>query len=250
MAGHNKWSKVKHIKGAVDAKRGKLFSKLAKEIAIAAKDGGGDPDLNARLRQAIIGAKSQNMPNDNIDRAIKRGTGELEGASYEEACYEGFAPGGVAILVDVVTDNRNRTVADLRSLFNKNNGTFATPGSVSHLFDRKGEIRLATRGLDEEQALEASLEAGAEDVSSDEEAHVITTAVDQLGWVADRLRILGHEVMEQKLVYLPQTAVPLKEPRVASQVLRLYRILDEHDDTQSVFSNFDISEAMLDQVSA
>lgn len=249
MAGHSKWSKVKHIKGVVDVKRGRAFSKLSREIIIAAKAGGGEPRLNARLRTAIDAARAQNMPNDTIDRAIKKGTGELGGETPAEITYEGYAPGGVALLVESVTDNKNRTSADLRSVFTRNHGSLGTPGSVSHLFARKGEIRLPLAAADEEKVLEAALEAGADDVSQDGEEHVILTAPDRLFAVGDALRAQHLEPTSHKLVQIPLTTIPVADLATAQQVIRLYEALDELDDVQNVHANFDIPEDVMEQLS-
>src|ERR1700676_1942150 len=181
MAGHSKWSKVKRFKGAIDVKRGKIFSKLSKEISIAAKTGGGDPNGNPRLRSAIQAARAQSMPNDNVERAIKRGTGEgNEAAHFDEIVYEGYAPGGVAVIVEVATDNKNRTAAEIRRIFSKNDGNLATSGSVSYMFHRKGQITVPRAALDEDRLLEIILEAGAEEMTADEEHYIITTSVDHL----------------------------------------------------------------------
>lgn len=248
MAGHNKWSKVKHIKGAADAKRSKLFSKLAKEITVAARDGGGDPDLNARLRQAVTNAKKQSLPGDTIDRAIKKGTGEIEGVAYEEACYEGFGAGGVAIIVEVITDNTNRVFADLRTIFNKNNGSIGNSGSVSYLFERKGEIKLPNNVDDEESLLEKAMNAGALDMASDSEGHVVITLHDQLGEVASSLSQAGVEVESQQLIYMPQNVQEITDVAVARQVMRLFSALEDYDDTQNVFANFDIADELMEQI--
>jgi YebC/PmpR family DNA-binding regulatory protein len=247
MAGHNKWSKVKHIKGAADAKRSKLFSKLAKEISVAARDGG-DIDLNARLRQAVSIAKKLSLPGDTIDRAIKKGTGEIEGASYEEGSYEGYGAGGIAFIVEVITDNTNRSFNDLRTIFNKNNGNLGSPGSVAHMFDRKGEIRLPADTGDEDRVLEMALEAGAEDVGTFEEGHIVRTAAEQLGSVSSSLTAANAEIDSQGLVYIPQIPTDVSDLSVAKQVLRLYAALDDYDDTQNVFSNFEIADAVMEQV--
>ena len=191
MAGHNKWSKVKHIKAREDAKKGKIFSKFAHEISIAARDGGGDPDLNPRLRTAIDGAKAQSMPKENIERAIKKGTGALGGEAIQEVTYEGYGPGGIALLVEVATDNTNRSAAELRSIFTKNGGSIATPGSVAYQFDRKGEIRLDAATSTEDQILDATLEAGAEDIRTDGHEHIVHTAPADLNAVATALRDSG-----------------------------------------------------------
>src|SRR5229473_5017471 len=189
MAGHSKWSKVKRFKGAIDAKRGQIFSKLSKEITIAAKSGGGDPNGNARLRSAIQAARDQSMPNDNVERAIKRGTGEgVEAANFEEIIYEGYAPGGVAIIVEAATDNKNRTAAEVRSIFTKNHGNLAGSGSVSYMFHKKGQITVPRRSMAEERLLELALEAGAEELTTDEDQYVITTSHYQLYAVAEALR--------------------------------------------------------------
>ncbi len=248
MAGHNKWSKVKHIKGAVDAKRGRAFSKLSHEISIATKEGGKDPDLNSRLRHAISAAKSRNMPNDNIERAIKKGAGEIEGESYEEITYEGYAPGGVAMLVETSTDNKNRTAASMRSIFNKHNGSLGNSGSVTYLFDRRGEIQIPLSAATEEEILERALEAGAEDSAVEDDMHVLYTAHDQLATVAERLREAGLDLSSQKLIYVPQTTIAVTDLSVATQVLHLYEALDDEDDTFNVFSNFDISDELMEQI--
>ena len=248
MSGHNKWSKVKHIKGAADAKRSKLFSKLAKEITVAARDGGGDIDLNARLRQAVSNAKKLSLPGDTIERAIKKGTGEIEGVSYEEACYEGFGAGGIAFMVEVITDNKNRSFADLRTIFNKNNGNLGTAGNVAHLFDHKGEIHLLPSAGDEDAVLEMALEAGAEDVESNADGHAITTGADQLAAVATSLTEAGADIDSQGLAYRAQNEIEVTEPSIAKQVIRLYTALDDYDDTQNVFTNFDIPESILEEI--
>lgn len=242
MAGHNKWSKVKHIKAVVDAKRGKVFSKLAKEISVAAKHGGGNPDANARLRSAILAARAQNVPNDNIDRAIKKGTGELGGAAIEEITYEAYAPGGTAMMIEIVTDNRNRAAADLRSLLFKNNGTFADAGSVAYMFQRRGEIRLPKNGLSEDQITEAALDAGADDVQEDADDWVLYTATDQLFAVGSALKERSLTPTSQKLIQHPANLITIEDPAIARQVVRLYDILDDYDDTQNVYANFDLSD--------
>ena len=250
MAGHNKWSKVKHIKGPADAKRGKIFSKLAMEIAYAAKVGGGDVALNARLRQAIQNAKAQNMPGDTIERAVKKGTGELEGVDYHEATYEAYAPGGIAMMVEVVTDNRNRTAQDLRNILSKNNGSFAETGSVAYLFDRKGEIEIASESITTDELFEQALEAGAEDLESSGHAHLVYTAPEQLDAVATALRSGGLEPVSQRLIFQPQNHVEVGDEKIARQVLRIYHLLDDYDDTQNVFANFELCDelaAMLEE---
>ncbi|MBX7209499.1 MAG: YebC/PmpR family DNA-binding transcriptional regulator [Verrucomicrobiaceae bacterium] len=245
MAGHNKWSKVKHIKGVVDAKRGRIFSKLSKELTLAAKHGGGNPDLNARLRSAITAAKAANMPGDTLDRAIKKGTGELGGAVIEEVMYEGYGPGGVAFLVEVVTDNRNRAANDLRTLFSKNGGTFADAGSVAYLFTRLGEIRLDKGSLDEDAVMELALDAGADDVQDDGDEWVITTAQDRLFAVASALREKKLTPKSEQLVYRPGTTIEVTDSATTEKLLKLYDMLDEYDDTQNVHANFEIPDEAL-----
>lgn len=247
MAGHNKWSKVKHIKAREDSKRSKVFSRLSKEISIAARDGGGDVGMNPRLRTAVDNAKAVSMPKDNIERAIKRGTGELGGDAIEEITYEGFASGGVAVIVEVSTDNKNRSAADVRMLFNKNHGNMGTSGSVAYLFKRIGEIRIALEDVTEDELLEKAGDAGAEDISSDEESHVIHTAADQLGAVAAALSDAGLNLQSQNLVYVPENQVLVEDASEASKILRLYEALDDYDDTLNVFANFDIPDAILEE---
>ncbi len=248
MAGHNKWSKVKHIKAVVDAKRGKVFSKLSKEISIAAKHGGPSPDANARLRSAILAARAANVPNDNIDRAIKKGAGDLGGASLDEVMYEGYGPGGVAILIDIVTDNRNRTANDIRVLLSKNGGTFADAGSVAYQFQRVGEIRVEQGVLTEDAVTELALEAGADDVQPDGDDWVIYTAMEQLFQVAGSLKEKGVAAKSQKLIYHPGTTVTLTDVEIARQMIKLYDVLDDYDDTQNVFVNFEIDDEIADQL--
>lgn len=246
MAGHNKWSKVKRLKGALDQKRGQLFSKLAKEITVAAKMGGGDPGANARLRSAMLSARAQSMPGDNIERAIQRGTGEGPGAAaYEEVIYEGYAPGGVAILIEAATDNKNRTAADLRLIFSKNHGNLASSGSVAYLFKRKGQITIPCVSADEDKVLEVALESGAEDVNSDPEHHVVTTAHDQLYAVAEALRAAGVVADSQKLIYMPESTLQIADAQAAGQVIRLCEALEENDDVQNVHANFDVAEEIF-----
>jgi len=248
MAGHNKWSKVKRLKGALDAKRGKLFSKLAKEIVIAAKIGGGDVNGNARLRTAVQTARDQNMPSDNIERAIKKGSGELAPEAIEEILYEGYAPGGVALLIEVATDNRNRSAADMRTIFTKNNGSLGSSGSVAYQFKRCGQILVPVEAIGEDRMLEIALEAGAEDISSDDEFHTIQTVPEQLYQVGEAIRETGLPIQNQQFVYLPENTVAVNDEATAAQVLRLYETLDDYDDTQHVFANFDIPDDILDRI--
>lgn len=249
MAGHNKWSKVKHIKAVVDAKRGKVFSKLAKEITLAAKSGGGAPDTNARLRTAIQNAKAQNVPNDNIERAIKKGTGELQGAALEEVLYEGFGQGGVAMLIEVVTDNRNRSVSDLRNIFSKLGGTFADAGSVSYLFQRRGEVRLDRAALDEDSVMEIALEAGADDMLPEEDEWIVYTPVDRLFAVGGAFQGKNITPKSQQLIYQPATTVTLDDETTARSLLKLYDALDDYDDTQNVHANFELTDDVMARLS-
>ncbi len=245
MAGHSKWSKVKRLKGALDIKRGKLFSKISKEIMIAAKLGGKNPLLNPRLRAAIQTARSQSMPNDNIERAIKKGTGELTATAVEEMLYEGYAPGGVAFLVEAATDNKNRTAADLRSIFSRQQGNLGGPGSVSHMFQRKGQILIPKKSASEETLFEAALKAGAEEFFPEDTFYTIITMPDQLYAVAEALKHASISIETQKLTFLPQNTIHISDERIAHQILRLYDTLDDCDDVLNVHSNFDIPEQLL-----
>ncbi len=251
MAGHSKWSKVKRAKGALDVKRGALFSKLAKEITIAAKLGGGDPNGNVRLRSAILSARGQSMPNDNIERAIKRGTGEgAEATHYDEIVYEGYAPGGVAVIVDAATDNKNRTAAELRRIFSKNDGNLGTSGSVSYMFHKKGQVTVPREAIKEDRLLELALEAGAEELTTEEEQYVITTSHDQLYAAAEALKHAGVTPSGQKFTFIPDTTVPVVDEATALQVLRLCESLEDDDDVQNVYSNLDISDELLARLPA
>jgi YebC/PmpR family DNA-binding regulatory protein len=251
MSGHSKWSKVKRFKGALDSKRGALFSKLSREITIAAKIGGGDPGANVRLRSAILSARGQSMPNDNIDRAIKRGTGEgVEAVHYDEMVYEGYAPGGVAVIVEAATDNKNRTAAEIRRIFSKNDGNLGTSGSVSYMFHKKGRITVPRGGMDEERIFELALEAGAEELTTEEEQYVITTSHDQLYAVAEALKHAGVTTDGQKFTFIPDTTVPVNDEAVALQVLRLCDSLEDDDDVQNVYSNLDIPDELLAKLPA
>src|ERR1700726_2125527 len=210
MAGHSKWSKVKRFKGALDTKRGQLFSKLSKEIMVAARMGGG-LDLNPRLRSAVLAARAQNMPNDTIERAIKKGTGEIGGGIVEELVYEGYGPGGVALRVEAATDNKNRTAADLRRIFSKNHGNLAASGAVAYLFKRKGQLTVPRPSVEEDRLLEIALEAGAEDLVVDEESYVLTTPHDQLYHVGEAIRNAGIPIELQKLTFIPENVLPLQD---------------------------------------
>jgi YebC/PmpR family DNA-binding regulatory protein len=251
MAGHSKWSKVKRFKGAIDVKRGKIFSKLSKEITISAKTGGGDPNGNPRLRSVIQAARAQSMPNDNIERAIKRGTGEGDDAQhFDEIVYEGYGPGGVAVIVEAATDNKNRTAAEIRSIFSKNNGNLASTGSVSFMFHKKGQITVPRSGMDEDRLLELALEAGAEELTTEEDEYVVITSHDQLYAVVDALRNAGVTTDGPKFTFIPDTTVPVADETVARQVLRLCDALEEDDDVQNVHSNLEIPDELLARLPA
>jgi YebC/PmpR family DNA-binding regulatory protein len=242
MSGHSKWHSIKHKKGALDAKRGKLFTKFIKEITVAARTGGGDPDGNARLRKAILDAKAGNMPNDTIDRAIRRGTGEEEGVHYEEITYEGYGPGGVALLIEAMTDNRNRTVAEIRHLFSKNGGNLGETGSVGWMFERKGYIVVDRAAKPEEELFELAIDAGADDLRNDEENFEIITAPDNFESVLAAVKTSGIEPQVSEITNVPQNYIKL-EGQEARQMLKLMEALEDHDDVQKVSANFDISEA-------
>jgi len=245
MSGHSKWHSIKHKKAAVDAKRGKMFTKIIRELAIAARIGGGDPDANPRLRKAISDAKAVNMPSDNIKRAIQKGTGQLEGASYEEMSYEGYGAGGVAIYVEAVTDNKNRTVSELRHIFAKNGGNIGESGCVSWMFNRKGYIVVEKSAASEDKLLEIIMDADAEDLSDDGDNFEITTAPENLDKVVKSLQDNNIEITTSKLAYLPQNYVKL-EGKQSHQLLRLMEELEDHDDVQNVWANFDIDEEEIE----
>ncbi len=238
MSGHNKWSSIKHKKGKADAERGKIFSRLVKEISVAAREGGGDPDMNPRLRVAIDTAKSQNMPNDNIDRAIKRGTGELEGITYEEITYEAYGPGGVAILIEVLTDNRNRSAAEIRHTLSKGGGSLGSRNSVAYLFTKQGQLTVDGAAFTEEQVMEAGLEAGLSDVYEDEGLLVLSSAPEDVYSVKDALEAAGVKVDSAEIVKVPANTVSLSG-REAEQTIRLLNTLEENEDIQAVYSNFE-----------
>lgn len=241
MSGHSKWSTIKRKKGAADAKRGKIFSRLAKEITVAAKIGGGDASANPRLRTVLLAAKSQNMPKDNVERAIKKGTGEIPGITYEEVRYECYGPAGVALIVDVLTDNKNRTVAEIRHAVTKNGGSMAENGAVSWNFERKGVITVPKEGLTDESIFEKAVEAGAEDVDTEGDMYEITTEAADLHAVAEALEEMSITTDNAELTMIPKTTVKVEGSSVG-QVLRLMETLEDHDDVQNVYANFDISE--------
>ncbi len=242
MSGHSKWHSIKHKKGATDAKRGKLFTKFIKEITVAARTGGGDPDANARLRKAILDAKAGNMPNDTIDRAVRRGTGAEEGVNYEEITYEGYGPGGVALLIEAVTDNRNRTVAEIRHMFSKNGGNLGEAGSVGWLFEKKGYIVVDKTAKPEEELFEIAIEAGADDLRDDEDNFEIITSPENFEGVQSAIKSAGIEPQMAEISMVPQTYVKL-EGSSAQTMLRLIEAIEDHDDVQKVYANFDIDEA-------
>ncbi len=242
MSGHSKWHSIKHKKGATDAKRGKLFTKFIKEITVAARTGGGDPDANARLRKAILDAKAGNMPNDTIDRAIRRGTGAEEGVNYEEITYEGYGPGGVALLIESVTDNRNRTVAEIRHMFSKNGGNLGESGSVGWLFEKKGYIVIDKAARPEEELFDIAIEAGADDLREDGDNFEIITSPENFEGVQTAIKAAGIEPQMAEVSMVPQTYVKL-EGNSAQQMLRLMETIEDHDDVQKVYANFDIDEA-------
>lgn len=249
MSGHSKWHSIKHKKAAVDAKRGKLFTKLIREISVAARAGGGDPDKNPRLRKAIAEAKAVNMPADNIKRAIMKGTGQLEGSSYEEVVYEGYGPGGVAIYLTVLTDNKNRTVAELRHIFSKFGGRMGESGCVAWMFKRQGYIDVEKSRVDEEKLLEIALNAGADDVRDDGSNFEIITTPENYESVLEALKQNNIEISASNVGYLPQNYVKL-EGKQAEQCLKLIEELEDHDDVQSVSANFDIDEEEIARYSA
>jgi YebC/PmpR family DNA-binding regulatory protein len=249
MSGHNKWSTIKHKKGAADAKRGKLFSKLIKEITVAARMGGGDLEGNPRLRTAVNAARAANMPKDNIANAVKRGTGEIAGVSYEEIVYEGYGPGGVAVLLEVVTDNRNRTVSEVRHIFDKYNGSLGESGCVAWMFDKKGMIIIPANGLDEDEVMEAAIEAGASDVKKEDESYEISTEPGDFEAVRSAFEEKGWTIEEAEITMIPQTTVKLTGKQ-AEQMLKMMDLLDDHDDLQKVHANFDISEEEMMELSA
>ncbi|MBC7981438.1 MAG: YebC/PmpR family DNA-binding transcriptional regulator [Armatimonadetes bacterium] len=248
MAGHNKWSKVKHIKARVDAIKGRVFSKCAHEIALAARAGGGDPALNPRLRTAIDAAKSLSTPRENIERAIKKGTGELGGDAIQEVSYEGYGPSGTAFIIEMATDNLNRSAQDLRTIFSKNGGMVATQGSVSYQFDRKGEIKLSSENLSFDEIFSLALESGAEDITHEADEFIILTAADQLGTVANLLRENFLLLTSEKLISIPHAPCVVADIDTARQILKLHDTLDEYPDTLNVFTNFEVPDEHLESL--
>ncbi len=246
MSGHSKWATIKHKKGALDAKRGKIFTRLIKEISIAAKSGG-DPDKNPRLRTAIQAAKAENMPADNIKRAIQRGTGELPGVSYEEFQLEGYGPGGVAVLVEISSDNRNRTVSEIRHVFSKNGGNMAEAGAVSWMFHKKGDIVVPKSATKEDDLMNLVLEGGGEDLRDDGENWEVVTDPGAYESVLEAIKKAGINPAHAEVAFIPQNYIKL-EGQSANTMLRLLEALDDHDDVQHVYSNFDMDEAQMEQV--
>ncbi len=249
MSGHSKWHSIRHKKAVVDAKRGKQFSKLIKEITVAARLGGGDIDANPRLRTAIASAKAMNLPGDNIERSIKRGTGELEGMQYEEVVYEGYGPGGVAVFVEAMTDNKNRTVAELRNVFIKHGGNLSEPGSVAWMFSKKGIFMVDEEVVGEERLMEVALEAGADDVTLSEGAYEATCPWESFVALKEALEEAGIPTSLAEVIQVPQSTIQI-EGGQAQQVLRLMDSLEDHDDVQKVSANFDIPAEVMEEVSA
>lgn len=249
MSGHSKWATIKRKKGAADAKRGKIFTKLIKEITLAARLGGGDPEGNARLRQAILAAKAENMPKDNIDRAIKKGSGDQGGASaYEELTYEGYGPGGVAVLVEIMTDNKKRTVAEIRHIFSKYGGNLAENGAVAWIFEKKGSILLEKKGVDEDALMEAALEAGAQDVREEENELEVLTDPSSFEGVRKAIEAAGFKCVEARIGMIPQNTVKLSEDKAGS-MLKMMEKLEDNDDVQNVYANFDIPDEVMERLS-
>lgn len=248
MSGHSKWSTIKHKKAKTDAVRGKLFSKLIKEITVAAKHGGGDIDTNPRLRTAVLTAKAANMPKGNIEQAIKKGTGELPGVNYEENTYEGYGPGGAAVFIEVLTDNKNRTTAEIRYVLDRRGGNLGTDGCVAWIFERRGLVTIDAEDKDEDVVLDDALELGAEDVSREGNMYEIYAAPNDVAEIRQGLESKGYTVDESKVSMIPKTTQKL-EGKEAEQMLKLMEALEDHDDVQNVFSNFDIADDILEEMS-
>jgi YebC/PmpR family DNA-binding regulatory protein len=249
MSGHSKWSKIKRKKASADAKRGKLFTKMIREITVAARHGGGDPDSNPRLRTAIDEARGLNMPNDNIERAIKRGTGELEGQTLEEVTYEAYGPHGVALLIEVVTDNRNRATGGIRHVLSRHNGSLGSQGSVAWQFHAQGLISVDAKKYEEDTIIALGLEGGATDIKKEDTSYYIITSPENFLKVKEILQNNNIEIVSSELTKVPQSTVPLDEKQ-AEKVLKLYEALDELDDIQHVYANFDIPEAVMEKISS
>jgi len=249
VSGHSKWSTIKRKKGAIDAKRGKIFTKLIKEITVAARMGGSDPEGNPRLRSAINAGKAENMPKDNIERAIKKGSGAGEGENYDEILYEGYGPGGVAVLVETMTDNKNRTVGDIRHFFSKSGGNLGESGCVAWMFDQKGLILVDKEGVDEEELMELAIEAGAEDVVEEESEFQVITSVEDFNDVVEQLQSKSVTVMEASISMIPKNTVDVTEEKTAKSLLRLLENLEDQDDVQKVHANFDIPDTLMEALS-
>jgi YebC/PmpR family DNA-binding regulatory protein len=249
MSGHSKWHSIRHKKAAVDAKRGRMFTRLIKEISVSARLGGGDLDANPRLRTAVQTAKDANMPQENIRRAILKGTGELPGQSYEESVYEGYGPGGVAVLIEVLTDNKNRTVAEIRHLFSKHGGNLGEAGSVQWMFEKKGYLAIPKESVSEERLLEIVLEAGAEDLQANGDLFAVYTPIESFEAVRQALKAASVEIVESSLTMIPQNEVHI-EGRTASQMMNLMEALEDHDDVQNVYANFDVDEAEMETLAS
>ena len=248
MSGHSKWHSIRHKKGATDAKRGKIFSRLNKELMVAARMGGGDPSANPRLRQAIATAKSENMPKDNIERAIKKGTGELEGINYEEYMYEGYAPGGVALLIEVMTHNKNRAAADIRYVFNKRGGSLGEAGCVAWMFEKKGLIIFEQNQVAEDEVLEVALEAGADDVITTEDQYEVHTELAAFESVKQAFDDQELRYTMAEITMMPQNTVEIDDESMAVQVLKLMEAIEDADDVQKVYANFDIPDKILQRI--
>ncbi len=249
MAGHSKWANTKHRKGAQDAKRGKIFTKLAKEISVAARMGGGDAEANPRLRAGIAAARAVNMPKDNIERAIKKGTGGMDGVNYEEITYEGYGPGGVAMLVECMTDNRNRTVGEVRFFFSKSGGNMGESGCVSYMFDKKGSMLVEKGVIDEDKLMELALDAGAEDVVEEDGVFQVLTAPDDFNAVREVLENAGVTFIEASISMIPKNTVEVADEKTAIQLMKLIDNLEDNDDVQKVHANFDIPDALMEKIS-
>ncbi len=250
MAGHSHWAQIKHKKAKVDAQRGKLFSKLIREIIVATRMGGPNPDFNPRLRTAIEQAKRANMPMETIERAIKKGAGEIEGGAYEEVIYEGYGPGGVAIMVIAATDNRNRTSSEVRHVFTKHGGNLGSSGCVSYMFERKGYIVVPAKEISEEEIFEKAIEAGAEDIQTGSEIHQIYTKPEELYDVKEKLEKMGVPVEKAQITWIPMSTVSVEDPETAKKVIKLIEALEDLDDVQQVIANFEMPEELLNKVSA
>ena len=249
MAGHSKWANIQHRKGAQDARRAKRFAKLVREVIVAARQGAPDPEHNARLRTAIAAAKAQSVPKENIERVLKKAQGGVDGENYDELCYEGFGPGGIALLVDAMTDNRNRTAAEVRSIFNKHGGALGESGSVNYMFERVGSIHYATQAASADEMFEAALEAGASDCEFDDDGHEISCAPDDFGDVSEALTERFGAPENAGLIWKPQTTIPIDE-QAAETLFKLMEALDDCDDVQNVSANFEVSDDVMQKLSA